>query len=166
MSVNLKVETKESLGNELLDSARKGARKVLPNAAKTSLKICDLCPRTFRFKFAIRDHMRKTHLKLKPYACRICDFRTTTKTNLREHVLRHVVEKCPICHKYVAKLKHHLKNVHLDQYKKPCPICGKIFHNGKIKRHIRAVHDHQDRAKKFKCVECNESFVYQNHLRM
>lgn len=84
------------------------------NKPKTKHKgkhYCDLCPCTFAVRSEIVIHMKKDHLKLRPFECQLCVFKSYRKQNLDSHLLRHKPAKeCKICHKTATNMKEHLRN--------------------------------------------------------
>ncbi|XP_033226227.1 triadin-like [Belonocnema kinseyi] len=61
---------------------------------------CDACDFSTLTVSNIRCHIRKSHLKIKPYQCHICEKRYTSPTSLEEHINTHTGAKpyhCNLC---------------------------------------------------------------------
>lgn len=95
---------------------------------------CDLCPQSFQVKFRIVKHMKRIHLNLRPFQCRICDHKSFTKDLHNCHMQVHGKKiECKICHKFVTNLKRHSRN----HDKEECKICKKIYPKDRLKNHIK-----------------------------
>ena len=64
---------------------------------------------------------------------------TLLKRHLRD--LHGEKQKCPHCDLLTVRLKDHIYQVH---EKKPCPDCGKLFTDVRMKMHIMSVHTPDD----------------------
>lgn len=76
----------------------------------------------------------------KSFACYICDYKTSVKSNLKRHKLTHGAKVgCPICKKKVAHLKLHM-NTHniVHRPKEFCQICQKHYSKNNFKRHLKS----------------------------
>lgn len=83
---------------------------------------CDLCPQSFRQKRFLKIHLRNFHMKLRPFACKVCEFKTFFKKSFRRHLYCHGSKtECKICHKLVSNLEQHLKSRHVKKF--ACNIC-------------------------------------------
>ena len=69
-------------------------------------------------------------------------------------------QKCPHCDLLTVRLKDHIYQVH---EKKPCPDCGKLFTDFRMKMHIMSKHTPDDQ-KKFKCEFCVKGFAMKIQL--
>ena len=80
----------------------------------------------------------------KSHICHQCDFRCTSKKDLRRHIETHEEKKpCPECGQKVRKLEAHIQTVHTpDEMKsQQCQDCGKGFFNlDELKKHRMNVH--------------------------
>jgi uncharacterized C2H2 Zn-finger protein len=47
---------------------------------------CGRCTDTFGKKEHLKNHVNRTHLRIKPYGCTICNVRLASKHNLQSHV--------------------------------------------------------------------------------
>lgn len=98
---------------------------------------CDLCPQSFFRKGLLIQHIERDHLKLRPFECQLCDYKSFGKNGLQLHMFQHSLKtECKICHKLVAKISVHLR-IHL---KANCPICNKMFSKDNLAIHIRRMH--------------------------
>lgn len=55
---------------------------------------CNICLKTFACKSALDIHYR-SHTKLKPYQCDVCDRNFSTRGNLKQHLLTHKIRDIP-----------------------------------------------------------------------
>ncbi|CAG5118216.1 unnamed protein product, partial [Candidula unifasciata] len=55
---------------------------------------CNICLKTFACKSALDVHYR-SHTKLKPYHCDVCERRFSTRGNLKQHLLTHKIRDIP-----------------------------------------------------------------------
>ncbi|CRK86714.1 CLUMA_CG000547, isoform A [Clunio marinus] len=102
---------------------------------------CEVCEKMLR-KDALKPHMNRVHLKIKPYECDICG-KKFCRTSLSRHVKTHIVWEhrpkdfqCYICETSFFDdkvLQKHIINVHesrknlKNSSKIDCKTCGKVF---------------------------------------
>ena len=120
------------------------------------------------------DKHQRMH-KNRKFSCDVCDYKTNVSASLKKHKLTHSRTECSICHRSVASLKEHLKEVHGDKQhscdtcsystrslqtlerhklthnKTKCPICKKLVAN--VKAHMRYAS-----GEKFPCKLCEKKF--------
>ena len=64
----------------------------------------------------MKRHVESVHERIKPFKCKICDFRSAKKCNLKKHIESvHEDFKCKICEYKTAEkrsLKIHMQSVH------------------------------------------------------
>ncbi|CAG9789591.1 unnamed protein product [Diatraea saccharalis] len=107
---------------------------------------CTLCPKVFISSGKLGVHIRTVHLKLKRYSCDVCEWRFYSKSELKDHMVRHGGERkhqCNICKKGYARkytLTEHMR-IHENDRRFVCPTCGKSFiQNSTLKHHIKIHH--------------------------
>lgn len=141
---------------------REAHLKVPRNRRRLTVKtfFCDLCSTTCKEKGILKKHMDMKHLKKKPFTCDVCGRSILTFSLLRYHLKTHQeFTECKICHKKVAHIDNHLKDVHLVK-KLPCSICGKVMNESNLQVHIKSIHN-----QKIQCDQCDESLPSQAKLR-
>lgn len=118
---------------------------------------CDLCPMIFYNRDEIWRHMKSKHCK-PAFECSVCDYKTSYHTNYELHKLNHGKKvECPICKKYVLKLKQHM------QYhgpKQKCSVCHGMYKPLGLKEHMRT---HENCPK---CEICNMVFIRKKDFKM
>lgn len=93
---------------------------------------CDLCPRSFILKRILIEHIEKDHLKLRPFRCKDCEYKSFHKISLENHMKQHDSKsECKVCHKFVKNMQKHLQG----HVKVKCRICSKIVSKPKISVH-------------------------------
>lgn len=98
------------------------------------ISFCDLCPRSFVRKTLLSVHMKKDHLKLRPFECHVCSHESSSRGNLKIHMLLHGPKtECQICHKLVSNIKIHLTN----HVKVQCSVCCKFCSKASIIYHMK-----------------------------
>ena len=114
---------------------------------KVSNFICNICGQIYKHKHHLNYHHKVAHENYKPpklHICHQCEFRCTSKKDLRRHLETHEEKKpCPECGLKVRQLNAHIKTVHTpDEMKNQiCKDCGKGFLNlGKLNKHRMSVH--------------------------
>jgi len=116
--------------------------------------VCSVCKKGFKSPWRRDIHEGKHNLE--SVSCPICGKTFPNKYNAQCHQERHEGNKyeCDQCHKNF-KTKHdvrlHKKNMHTNQTKSKCVICGKIFKESYLKSHVKIVHE---KSKQFKCLLC------------
>lgn len=110
---------------------------------KPEVRPCKICDKTFDSQQRLDVHTKRQHLMLRPYDCTECDSSFFTKSDLREHAVKHTGE---------------------NQYQ--CEVCPNGYRRKKsLVVHMR-VHNNDRR---FKCEYCDQSFIqkcsWKGHLR-
>lgn len=78
---------------------------------------CDICPASFKFKFALKVHTENVHEDRRPFSCRVCKKGFRHELALREHSRTHTGERlnCDRCDKTFANSSNrskHMRDVH------------------------------------------------------
>ena len=85
------------------------------------------------------------------FSCDKCNFKTTTETNLKQHIMkRHVIFACDICDFETAKkntLRDHLRFIHYG-ITYDCELCSKRF-TGKNFLREHMIQNHTDKVAKY-----------------
>lgn len=144
---------------------------------------CTLCQSRFKLQFSLATHMKKTHGEtpetepsavakdIPRHQCPICGVPSSSRTNLRRHMLVHTKQRpriCAVCGKGIIRLdslKRHMKMVHgqipekasrrKNSKQHQCKICLRAFTNrGRLRSHMR-VHIKQERVV---CITCGKSY--------
>ena len=82
---------------------------------------CETCAKSFPTNFKLRRHQRTgagcdriLKQQIGSVKCHLCDYRTTSKDNLEDHLVKHSGKfQCPVCsHQFSRnyKLQNHIKN--------------------------------------------------------
>lgn len=101
------------------------------------MRYCDLCPRSFAVRSEILIHIERDHLKLLPFECHICMFKSYREICLDAHLLRHKSgTECKTCGKTVTNMKEHLRT----HVKVKCPVCEKLVTKLYLRAHIKSQH--------------------------
>ncbi|CAH2251338.1 jg5991 [Pararge aegeria aegeria] len=107
---------------------------------------CSVCPRVFTTSGKLGFHVQTVHLKIKRHACEVCEWKFYSKTELKDHMVRHGGErkfKCSICAKAYARkytLREHMR-IHQNDRRFVCTICGGSFvQKCTLKHHVRVNH--------------------------
>lgn len=106
---------------------------------------CNVCDKAFNRKYTLSCHMKRTHLAQKDWKCEFCSYMCYTKTELRQHMVRHGANKeheCLICKRAYARKKAlvmHMR-IHTNDRRFICNVCGMAFVqkstlNGHMKTH-------------------------------
>ena len=100
--------------------------------------------------------------------CDQCDFRTTTTSKLKTHLMVHLDErpfKCPDCDKSFrnkVQFSEHSNNVHKQEQKHSCSECCVSFStSSQLSKHQKAKHSN----KKFQCHHCDKTFPSSSSLK-
>ncbi|EZA50542.1 hypothetical protein X777_10735 [Ooceraea biroi] len=113
----------------------------------------------------IRCHIRKNHLKLKPYLCQQCTKRYTSSVLLQEHMNTHTGArpyKCGECN-FASSSRQALSN-HKDTHKLnnnlPCSVCNKSFSSRVRLRAHKRIHN----ANRIMCELCRVHLLSEKAL--
>ena len=137
---------------------------------KVKLK-CEYCGKGLVNKIVLRKHIAAKHTEKNDY-CNICDKMVVSLSEHQEQ--KHNVANLKQCHMCghttsAIGIVNHLRRVHKAYVKTNCPNCGKQVRDLNLSRHIK--NTQCDRPKeerhleKFKCNQCEKSFVHQKGLR-
>ncbi|XP_061393070.1 zinc finger protein 84-like [Musca vetustissima] len=99
--------------------------------------ICEHCGKTFAQNTSLRHHRRLVHEQQRNYECEHCGKKFLRKFSMNEHVRNvHYGDRrlldCPFCDmrfKDTHKLAQHRKEMHLNQSKFECRVCGLEFNH-------------------------------------
>ena len=132
---------------------------------------CNMCTEAFATNCALKYHVRKQHMKDRPFKCTICTKSFLTNQHLQDHSLIHgdiKPHQCTVCfkrfqRKYSLKL-HSL--IHSGDWVHKCSTCGEHFRTTQILKRHELKHDGK---KNFVCKQCAKCFLQQvdltNHMR-
>ncbi|CAK1554424.1 unnamed protein product [Leptosia nina] len=90
---------------------------------------CNVCPKVFTTSGKLGVHIRTVHLKMKRHACSLCEWKFYSKSELKEHMVRHGGERkynCAVCKKAYARkytLREHMR-IHENDRRFVCSYCG------------------------------------------
>ncbi|KAJ8956069.1 hypothetical protein NQ318_016521 [Aromia moschata] len=121
---------------------------------KLGRQICHLCGKLFQNKEACESHYRLIHLQLKPFICDVCGSEFGRKDYLQKHMFHHTGVSRPKKKDGVQKAPR----LRLRNPGKPvvCKICGKqISTVHLLKAHLRT----HVRIKRYKCKHCELTFT-------
>jgi hypothetical protein len=133
---------------------------------------CVFCDTTFSNHFSLKEHQEEFHEEFhegkKLHKCLTCDYKTSFKHNLVDHIKavheRKKPHKCWICDYSFNKksnLKQHISTVHEGKKRYLCSICDySCYRSYILKEHIDGVHEG-----KFKCTLCNYEYTTKLSLR-
>ncbi|XP_060809174.1 zinc finger protein 714 isoform X6 [Amyelois transitella] len=114
---------------------------------------CSMCPKIFFLSGKLGVHIRTVHLKEKRHACDSCEWKFYSKSELKEHMVKHGGErkyKCDVCKKAYARkytLTLHTR-IHDHDKRFICAACGMSFvQNCSLKKHIKIHHPDLDMQK-------------------
>lgn len=107
---------------------------------------CTLCPKVFTSSGKLGVHTRTVHLKMKRHACDLCEWKFYSKSELKDHMIRHGGERkfqCNICKKAYARkctLREHMR-IHENDRRFVCSFCGGSFvQKCSLKLHVKVNH--------------------------
>ncbi|XP_049704016.2 zinc finger protein 287 isoform X5 [Helicoverpa armigera] len=107
---------------------------------------CTMCPKVFTISGKLGVHIRSVHLKLKRHSCDVCEWKFYSKSELKDHMVKHGGERkyqCTICKKAYARkytLREHMR-IHENDRRFVCTICGRSFiQNCSLKHHTKIHH--------------------------
>ncbi|XP_038221171.1 zinc finger protein 658B-like isoform X4 [Zerene cesonia] len=107
---------------------------------------CTLCTKVFTSSGKLGVHVRTVHLKLKRHACDLCEWKFYSKSELKEHMVRHGGERkfhCNVCKKAYARkytLREHMR-IHENDRRFICSYCGGSFvQKCSLKHHVKVNH--------------------------
>ncbi|CAG0880816.1 unnamed protein product [Darwinula stevensoni] len=89
---------------------------------------CPHCPKSFRSKHYVNEHVAHQHNGRRPFLCDVCKMSFTTRVVLRDHMKTHTGEKpflCDLCGEHFATLmvmRQH-RRVHTGSRPYKCQIC-------------------------------------------
>ena len=110
----------------------------LKNVHKEKTEICSHCNKGFKTTKHLKSHIKSVHLKVKDIECQLCDAKFTILNYLYQH----------------------MTNFHGEKIK--CDLCDQLYPRGRLKPHIKEVHQN---IRTFKCNECEFTFKQKSHLR-
>lgn len=107
---------------------------------------CTMCPKVFTISGKLGVHVRTVHLKLKRFSCGVCEWKFYSKSELKDHMVKHGGERkyqCSVCKKAYARkytLREHMR-IHENDRRFVCTICGRSFiQNCSLKHHMKIHH--------------------------
>ncbi|XP_050676818.1 PR domain zinc finger protein 5-like isoform X5 [Leptidea sinapis] len=107
---------------------------------------CASCTKVFSSSGKLGVHVRTVHLKMKRHACDLCEWKFYSKSELKEHMVRHSGERkyhCGVCKKAFARkytLREHTR-IHDNDRRFVCSLCGGSFiQKCSLKHHIKVNH--------------------------
>jgi len=78
------------------------------------------------------------------YHCSVCERQFNQRSNALTHyknIHTNVRKQCPYCNVSVKKLQCHIRDVHSNNTKVKCHVCGKLYKEGRLlKDHLNKVH--------------------------
>lgn len=107
---------------------------------------CAMCPKVFNLSGKLGVHVRTVHLKVKRHSCGVCEWKFYSKSELKDHMIRHGGERkfqCNVCKKAYARkytLREHMR-IHENDRRFVCSTCGRSFvQNCSLKHHTKIHH--------------------------
>lgn len=147
---------------------RRHTQKRKPTAG---LGNCVVCDKSFEFRKDLTIHERTQHKNplTKCFKCNQCDFETSQRRLIRDHIIEHTGRMpyiCDVCgcgHSSQLLLQNHIKREHINKPKYQCHICQKVCHQkSSLVRHI-LVHTPDERP--HKCNMCDKTYRDATDLR-
>jgi len=129
---------------------------------------CSMCDKMFKSNGNLKRHINDFHERNFRLTCHICAKMFRQKYQLDNHLNTHNVPvECPVCHKKVAWLEHHMK-IHNSDRKvvlMACPICGRQYNQYLLRYHIDRVHNKVENGNIYRCDKCQQDFPRRDDLR-
>lgn len=107
---------------------------------------CSYCTKVFTLSGKLGVHIRTVHLKIKRHACSICEWKFYSKSELKDHMIRHSGDRkyqCNVCKKFYTRkytLTEHMR-IHENDRRFVCSACGASFvQKCSLKHHIKVNH--------------------------
>lgn len=128
---------------------------------------CDICKKRFSTYDGIKKHLQNHLSGAKPksenkFMCEHCAYSTNTTSSLANHIKvvhgDNTKTPCPACGKLIKSLflKTHYNLYHVETELTTCKDCGAQFKNHRLyDKHWRRVHDKRYR---FTCNECGKQY--------
>lgn len=142
----------------------------------TRLSVCNICNRAFADKHALTQHVLahaqtssvKVHSNKTMFACNNCDYKGTSKGNLRGHMEGHGKKKhaCSVCSYKTSRKQHllrHFRYKHSGEKPFVCNICNKYRTSNKcgLRLHLRT----HTGERPHHCDICEAKFTLYSNLR-
>ena len=133
-----KNDKSEMLSSPILKQNSKG-NVVLVHEEKKLKHQCEICQHNFKFKAAMKKHIKIVHEKKKPFKCSFCERSFSAKSSLKAH----------LANVHAGKNLNFIEDaIELMNNEKPfeCQFCGKKFCSKPgLKRHIASAHEEKKR---------------------
>ncbi|XP_053407042.1 zinc finger and BTB domain-containing protein 41-like isoform X1 [Mercenaria mercenaria] len=142
---------------------------------------CDICGSVFSRSDILLDHKRHIHQGVRRVrsvqrcTCDVCGTTFKRRTHLKEHILvqhsgSRLPHACNLCEQSFVRyrlLEAHMNRVHLKVKPFGCSFCnGKFISQASAERHMKMKICQSDRAKRFKCIQCEKKFSDSQGLEM
>nr|XP_033333837.1 zinc finger protein 729-like [Megalopta genalis] len=134
---------------------------------KEHVNQCRFCDQGFQKAKDLRLHVVERHGPL-VYPCHMCDFKSTNKWILKDHIIRRHTTSypytCDVCQKKFKlknDLKQHTNQMHSDAPAVICSVCGHSYKSvPALRRHMRYSHNKHP----FECGVCKRCLSTQESL--